>query len=60
MLSITTASLYIRMYISVILCHKKLIYKQQKCVHMSNFMQNVGVALIYLSLKAYTTGCLQR
>lgn len=61
MLSITTASLYIRMYKTVILCHKKeSIYKKQKCVHMSNFMQNFGVALIYLSFKAYTTGCLQR
>lgn len=27
---------------------------------MSNFMQNCGVALIYFSFKAYTTGCLQR
>lgn len=54
------ASLCIHMYKSVILCHEKLIYKQQKCVHMSNFMQNFGVALTYLSFKAYTTGCLQR
>lgn len=38
----------------------KIIYKQQQCVHISYFMQNFGVALIYLSFKAYTTGCLQR
>lgn len=40
--------------------YKKLIYRQKKMCALSNFMQNFGVALKYLSFKAYTTGCLQR